>query len=57
MHFNVDPNELTDDEWAKLFQYWVYTERIKMKAQETIIEKAALKALTEVAQAIFGKKK
>jgi hypothetical protein len=46
---------LTDEDWAKLYQEWVYVQRIKLKASELIIEKVVRKALADTLKAINGK--
>jgi hypothetical protein len=46
---------LTDDEWAKKYQEWIYVQRIKNQASELIIEKVVRKALADTLKAINGK--
>jgi hypothetical protein len=56
VEMGIDPNNISDTEWAKLFQEWVYVQRVKNNALEKILEKTFTEALFKVAKAIFAKK-
>ena len=47
----LNPDELTEEEWAQRFQEWAYVKAIERENQEMIFKKA----LFEVAAAIFRK--
>lgn len=48
VELGIDPNELSDIEWAEKFQQWNYANRVKLKAQEAVFEKALMKTLVEI---------
>jgi len=51
--FNVDPEELSDEQWTKRFQEWVYVNAIQRKAQEAMLERTFKKSLVEVVNMVF----
>lgn len=53
MQFNINPEELTDQEWTQRFQEWVYVNKLKESAQEAMLEKTMRKVLFEVVNAVF----
>jgi hypothetical protein len=54
VHFNINPEELTDQEFTQRFQEWVYVNRLKQNAQEAMLEKTFRKVLVEVVNAVFA---
>ena len=56
VELGIDPDNISDKQWAKLFQEWVYVQRVKNNALEKILEKTFTEALFKVAKAIFSKK-
>ncbi len=54
VHFNINPEELSDEDWAKLFQQWVYVSRIQMNAQQAMLEGTFKKVLIEVVNDVFA---
>jgi hypothetical protein len=54
VHFNINPEELNNQEWAQRFQEWVYVNRLNQNAQEAMLEKTFRKVLVEVLNAAFG---
>lgn len=55
VELGLNPDALTDNEWAKSFQEWVYVQRVKNNATEKIIEKVVRQALADTLKAINGK--
>lgn len=51
VELGIDPDTLSDEEWAKYFNEWVYTQQIKSKLEAEVMETAVLKALAKA----FGK--
>lgn len=61
MNYKVDPEELSEDQWAKLYQEWVYNERIKNIALrdtlENTMETVLYKVVSDVFKALNNSKK
>ena len=51
VELGINPEELSDKEWATKFNEWVYTQQVKLKLQAETMEVAVLKALAQA----FGK--
>ncbi|MFN8238635.1 MAG: hypothetical protein U0T77_10745 [Chitinophagales bacterium] len=47
MHFDIDPDTLTDEEWAKLYQQYVFVEKLKYKNLQAAYEAALIKVLNQ----------
>ncbi|NLN26121.1 MAG: hypothetical protein GX163_10870 [Bacteroidetes bacterium] len=56
VQYGIDPQTLSDQDWAQRFQEWVYVRRMELEAQEAIMENAFRKVMYEVVNAVFGKK-
>lgn len=48
MEFGVEPETLTNERYAQLFQEWVYMQKIKSKMQENALRKVMQEVLTAV---------
>jgi hypothetical protein len=55
VELGLDPKDLTDEQWAQKYAEWFYVQRIKLDAQEKIIEKVVRTALADTLKAINGK--
>ncbi len=53
VHFKENPEELSDEDWAKRLQEWVYVNRVQNNAQERMFEKTFRKVLFEVVSEVF----
>ncbi|WP_073411497.1 hypothetical protein [Flavobacterium johnsoniae] len=53
MQFNINPEELSDKDWSRYFQDWVYVNRLNQKSQETVLENTFRKVLVEVLNEAF----
>lgn len=53
VELGIDPDTLSDEDWAKKFQEWLFVQRIKNKTQEALIEKSVKKVLVEVVNGVF----
>jgi len=53
VHFGINPDELSTDEWAKLFQQWVYVQRAQLSAQEAMFEATLSRVMYKVANDVF----
>jgi hypothetical protein len=53
VHFNIKPDELSVDEWAKLFQQWVYVQRIQFNSQQLALEETLTKVLYKLTSDVF----
>jgi hypothetical protein len=49
-YYQINPEDLSNQEWSKLFNEWVYLEKQKLDNFETIIKNAVF----EVAKAVMG---
>jgi|GEM_PF-3737346 len=53
VNYNIDPEELSQQDWAKYFQQWVYVTTIQRKAQEAMLEQTLEKSLIKVVNMVF----
>lgn len=57
VYYGLYLDGLPTNEWAKLFQLWIFVNRTKLKADEVVLENTIRKVLYELAKAIYGNKK
>lgn len=56
VHYGIDPNELSDEDWARKFQDWIYVTRSEHMALEIIMQNALRKVAKEVLEVLYPKK-
>ncbi|EEI90206.1 hypothetical protein HMPREF0765_4157 [Sphingobacterium spiritivorum ATCC 33300] len=52
----IDPDTLSEEDWAKHYQQWVYVQEVTAKNNEAVLRKVLAELLTEVFKTL-GKRK
>jgi len=52
-HYSINPDELSDQEYAQKFQDWVYITRVKNDAQIALLENTLEKVLYKLTNEVF----
>ncbi len=55
VELGLDPKHLSDNDWAKHYQEWIYVQAVKTTTTEKIIEKVVRQALADTLKALNGK--
>ena len=55
--FKENPEELSDEDWAKRFQEWNYVNRLQLTTQEAMFKKVLLEVASKIFEALNKAKK